>query len=432
MPEPADKQTIKLESRGSTELAISQLIRNGQLEILPDVESKGLLFLQFRKGRVTLTAGKYVGLIPLTPSISVEVRPKMPIANLARVLDRSRISLGKIDGVGRIYREQADPSASVMEFLLENLIDATKPVRKFGLLKQYVRKAEASASPRGRILLSSTAQLCYSKGIKHKVIAERFDQTSNIAANRLIRAAFVFLLTALKPGRAGRRLIADANAALLSMPDEIGPLQANDLNVCRHILDKRNLPEAREYYYRPLEVSSLVLSGLNVSLDRDGEDIILNSYIVDFESVFETYIRRVLEANAPEDMIVKDGNAGGQRPLYDDRKEPPAQPDIVVREKGAGCQLVLEVKYKARPDRQDINQAVTYALVYRTRKVILVHQSVSLSTRGFQHLGSVNGIAVESYGIDMAALDMSAEEQKFSGRMFGMLRQEALHEAALF
>ena len=82
----APKTVLTLESRKSLELPLSSLMSGGELSVFPHIEARGLLFLQFRKGRVTLTAGKYVGLIPLTPTIQVEVRPKLPVSNLARVL----------------------------------------------------------------------------------------------------------------------------------------------------------------------------------------------------------------------------------------------------------------------------------------------------------------------------------------------------------
>jgi hypothetical protein len=70
---------------------------------------------------VGLTA---IGLIPLTAKISIDVRPKMPVRNLARVLDAARRSLTSIVGTDRLYLSNKLSSSSVLEFLAANLIDS--------------------------------------------------------------------------------------------------------------------------------------------------------------------------------------------------------------------------------------------------------------------------------------------------------------------
>jgi 5-methylcytosine-specific restriction enzyme subunit McrC len=103
MASMARKTTRKVPSRKSTELELSEILVDGKLQIYPHVEQKGLLFLQFRNARVIVSAGPFIGLIPLTPSISIEVEPKLPISNLARVLDIARSSLVALEGADRLY-----------------------------------------------------------------------------------------------------------------------------------------------------------------------------------------------------------------------------------------------------------------------------------------------------------------------------------------
>jgi 5-methylcytosine-specific restriction enzyme subunit McrC len=163
----------------------------------------------------------------------------------------------------------------------------------------------------------------------------------------------------------------------------------------------------------------LILSQRAISLDTPGTDIALQAFILDFEDVFECYVRRVLELHAPAGLIVRDGNGDGKKPLYDNRLDPPAQPDIILHSL-QGPPVIAEVKYKEKPDRADINQAITYAVSYRTEMVVLVHQSRAAGPHGLYHIGMVNGIRLDGYGFNLAAQDLIAEEVAFAEAMIAL------------
>ena len=370
---------------------------------------------------MTLTAGKYVGLIPLTQNLAVDVRPKLPVSNLARVLDGARTSIESIAGVDRLYLTGDYPSSSVLEFLLSNLLDALRPIRVGGLYKDYVRRTDVVSHPRGKIQLVGTLQSCWSHGIRHRVKTERFEQTSDVAPNRLLKSALTYVLTGLGRARGDKTLIRRANDELVQFPDQIKAMSPADYRACKHLIEGDGLPASRRYYVRALEISLLILSGKSVSLDNTGDDLLLETFIVDFEAVFEDYLRRSLQRLAPFGLSVRDGNNEGKKPLFDDKRDPPAQPDIVIFSHANGRRLIAEVKYKERPDRTDINQAVTYAVTYRTKHVVLVHQSKVGTLPGLKRIGIIDGIVVDSYGFDLANVALEVEEQALATALFGLL-----------
>ncbi|CAN7615303.1 McrC family protein [Caulobacter sp. LjRoot300] len=416
-----EKLIITMNSRATMTLPLAALLTNGELSVLPHIEEKGLLFLQFRRGSVLLNAGKYVGLIPLTNSIAIDVQPKMPVGNLSRVLGESRATIDYISGSDRLYEAFGSPSANVLEFILRNLISALQPIESNGTLKQYVQRVEVAAHPRGRIRAAATLQTCRARGIKHRAVIERFDQTSDIAPNRVIRSALVHLLTSLRRGQPDRALLRRGNEAFSRLPGQIRDASSYDYIDCQHIVRFRTLPTGREYYYRPLDIALLVLSGRGIALDQFSGNVILDTFIVDFEAVFERYLRNALESRVPTHIAVLDGNEDGQKPLYDDRAVPPAQPDIVLVDRETGQKIVVEVKYKDKPDRGDINQAITYALSYRTNRVVLVHQKRDGSVSGLRRLGIISGISVECYAYDLSREDLEAEEEAFTSVLSAML-----------
>ena len=83
--------------------SIGAVIAEEKVSIFPFVEEKGLLFVQIKKRKIILSAGPYIGLIPLSPNVIVDVRPKLPVYNLARVLDTAKGKLTSISGITMRY-----------------------------------------------------------------------------------------------------------------------------------------------------------------------------------------------------------------------------------------------------------------------------------------------------------------------------------------
>lgn len=419
------RRVITLPSRGFMDLPITDLIVDGKLDIYPHVEEQGLLFLHLRRNMLTLTAGPFIGLIPLTPTVSIDVKPKLPISNFARVLDAARGSLSAITGVDRLYLSNDLASNSVLEFLAANLLDALRPVQENGLLKDYVRVSEMTGSPRGRIDLSSTMSRTWSRGLKHKVVAQRFEQTSDIPVNRLIKTALRTALARIRPGTdKSRELIVALNRAFFDLPSGIDDMTARDFEAAKHILMGKLLPETRAYYGRALEIAIMIMSNRGIALQDEGSDVMLDSFIVNFETMFEDYLRRVLQMRSdPTQIRVRDGNHEGKKSLFDDKKDPPAQPDIVVSSIASGKKVIAEVKYKEKPKREDYNQAITYAVTYRTDRSILVHQNAPGAAKGLRHIGTMNGIVLDAYAFDLSNEDLDAEETAFANCILGAVAQ---------
>jgi len=170
-----------------------------------------------------------------------------------------------------------------------------------------------------------------------------------------------------------------------------------------------------------MEVALLILSRAGISLDRAGNDIELESFILNFEVLFEAYLRRVLGNHAPAETQVLDGNLEGKRLLFSDAKAPFAQPDIVLS-KGHHTAIV-EVKYKERPSREDINQAITYAVCYGTRRVTLAHQRAVGGIHGSYAIGTIAGIKVNGYAFDLATPDLAVEEASFTDTVVDLLEE---------
>lgn len=413
---------ITLESRSSKEVDLSELIIDGRLEIFPEVEQKGLVFVQFRRSKAVLSAGAFIGLVPLTPRISVNIEPKLPISNIARVMDVACRSIHVLGRADRSYLHEHLDSNSVLEFLLANLLDAMKVIEVNGIYKAYRGVTVRNSQPRGRIEMIPTMRSSIARGQPHLVSSTQFTQTPDLPANRVLKAALVHCLKALKTLSDGSKvLIREANRLYGDMPKTISNLRSSDLEACQRSVEEHALPSTREYYYPALQAAQLILSSSGISLRDLRGGIRLNSFIVNFEAVFEDYLRNILSSVSPTQIRVLNGNDGGSKSLFDDRIAPPAQPDIILVRDADQAKVIAEVKYKEKVDRSDINQALTYALSYRTKRVLLVHQAKTALQSGLRHHGSIDGIVLDTYAFNLGCENLESEEKRFAIALHGLL-----------
>jgi 5-methylcytosine-specific restriction enzyme subunit McrC len=95
--------------------------------------------------------------------------------------------------------------------------------------------------------------------------------------------------------------------------------------------------------------------------------------------------------------------------------------------------VVLDVKYKPaekKPERDDLNQVITYAVSYRSPAVVVVQpRADGASRQGLIHLGDIDGRAVYQYVVDLSG-DLEAEEAAMVTAMRAFLPAAASAAAA--
>lgn len=411
--------SITIESRKSRELEISQLFRDGISDVYPYVEKHGYLFLQFRQSKAVVSAGPYVGRIPLTPSITVEVTPRLPISNLARLVDVAHGELVNLAHHQRSYLANPNTSLSVFEFIARDFAAATEQIMTNGFQKEYVRRNYAGPHLRGKLDVQMSIRKCWAAGRNHEVATSRFEHSPDIAINRVLLAACELMLrNAIESGLGGSDEFLKIAEFLRQIPAGIGRLIPSDVMTAENTIRLRRLPTFRQYYYKPLSIAAMALSNNSIALDTNGEDISMSTFLVNFETLFEKYTRRTLMSVKQNDFWILDGNKGGQKPLFEDRKNPPAQPDIVLKNKLTRKSLIAEVKYKEKPSRDDINQVIAYAVTYNTKHAILITQTNSNSKSGLNLIGTVNGIKISNYIFNLNADNLEEEEENFQKTIF--------------
>jgi 5-methylcytosine-specific restriction enzyme subunit McrC len=418
-------RVVSVLSRRPVKLSISELLVQNELEIYPEVISKGYFSLQFQGKNLQLTAGPFVGLIPINAHLTIDVRPKLPVGNLARIIELTRSSLSALDRLKRTYVAEDDSSPGVLEFLARSLLEELKVIFTKGLNRVYVKTEENTSHPRGHLNFERTFRLNFIKGISHKASSSFFWNTTNTPHNQLIRFALQFAAERLSRLEKRNRGLLDRLSAALRQFEAI-PL-ADPRGCIKQVENELRLNRIiRSYYIPSLEIALAIVRGRSV-VAGDGGKVELPSYIINFETLFEDYIRKALcwkEHDAPFEVL--DGNSTGQRPLFDDSSQPPAQPDILI--KRDENLLVVDVKYKEKVDRADVNQVVTYASVYRTNAVVLLHQAPAEDEGGLFLRGTIGTLSLYCYQFNLGSSDLIAEEKRLVRAMNWLVSGRSLSQ----
>jgi 5-methylcytosine-specific restriction enzyme subunit McrC len=388
-------------------IPLADMLKQGKVDLYEEVQQKDYVQARLARDEVVFSAGSYVGVIPLNDRFELEVVPKVPLTQLTHMVRVARVAPQVLDSFSRWYHPYRDDLNSVLDLVSAVLVSATEEVLRRGMHNEYRPRAEVTSFPKGRLLANPTLQL-WAHRKKHAVCAIWHELTVDTAPNQLIKYALWRMGSLLghAPRLRGR----------LTMLRELQRLYlAFGLVTLRH--DYRFAKIARsewvalshrwQHYESAISVAFLVIENQGVDLERRGTSVELPSLLVNLSDVFEGYVRETLRVGLrAHGLEAADGNVspplGARKQLFEDTPEPPITPDVVVRS-GSHSLAIVDVKYKSFETgipREDVSQAISYALSYRASVAVLVHPA-GAGARGIRRLGRVGGIAVYRYSMDL-------------------------------
>ena len=62
--------------RETTAIPLGAVLRGGKVDILPAVRGRDYFDIRFQGDRLWITAGKYIGVVPLNDEVAIRVEPK--------------------------------------------------------------------------------------------------------------------------------------------------------------------------------------------------------------------------------------------------------------------------------------------------------------------------------------------------------------------
>lgn len=422
--------------------------------------------IDFNKGNLRLQAKGMVGVFPLTSNLSVQVRPRFPIANLERMIDVA----GDDPTVLALLRNY-DLSTSFESWMWHAFSNAllllVDKIRDCGLILSYRRKVADSTHPNGRIMIAETISKYAARGVGYKVATSGFERSADNQLNRLLYAAIlathryydsleaVDFQERVKLEKEKRSILPKIAGAIHFMNRAGVSVELDSSSLERLLVDAsdadRLIPESRGYYRHALDVSRVLLGGRGVDILSGGDassdvaaqaSVEIPSITVDMQTMFEKFVRTSLAArmgnsNASDvsdrnpELLIIDGNKYSTR-LYEGPPDwfssgvihypieggnPKMTPDIVIERSDGHCLLVAEVKYSptsGHAKRHEVEQSYLYGARYNTPVAMTVHPCSGNERAGLYSSGSIGNIMVVHYKINLAAEDLDSEMDDFA------------------
>ena len=403
---------------------------DGTLDLNPEVE-KDYFSVSLKATALTLRARSFVGLVPLNERVFVFIQPRIDIGNLTHVVEISE-QPGKVLSIIRGYEADADRRDSLLDLYASTILRQLETIAQRGLWREYERREGRSSFPHGRILVHRTTQLA-ARGIRHAACVSWFERTADTQANRCLKYA-VWLLAqryiALRPSEsASRELWRQLNAMYPILSDAALDHDRRFLQD-GYVRGSRPLPTLRDYYREALDVAVAIIEGRGVLYDGGDGAVAMPSLTFDMDKVFEGYVRNVIKRAAKSErwgVTVHDANTEGiaKLPLFDTKTKRMATPDVVLLRRENIPALVGEIKNvpgSGEPERDAIEQAVTYALRYRTGQVVIFTPCLEQQASFLKDLGTIDSIRVLHCRVNLSTKDLIAEEAKLTAGIKELIR----------
>ncbi|MGK8204360.1 McrC family protein [Burkholderia cenocepacia] len=419
---------ICVKEYGEVEVPANFILPDGNLSVFSEALGKNYFSVRFKKGRPVFQAGGYVGIVPINSDISLEIIPKVPIANLERILLLGNSVPLRFRNFRRLYSYSKYIPKSIADLLVENFLDSLEMLHEQGMLRLYSHRSEVGLFPRGRLDINRTIRARGAAGMHHVAYSWSERHIDN-GPNRLLKHTIDHIAPHVYGSRdrqMRRRFTICRNFFDQVSYDCDQAFWADAL-----VSDPTKIPGTRDAYVPAISLAKLILNGGGISLTESSGPVLMNSLVVNVDEAFEYYVLAALKRKCEEGQTaiyaVLDGNKGGQyggmKKLLDVSNHPSfinesidAKPDIVIRARrknGDEVGIVVDVKYKVAnhiADRADINQIIAYGSSYGANCAILLLPAPEPSQRGLKCLGTVGGTVYFQYAMNLNSHDLVTEE----------------------
>ena len=418
------KEPTIYRGREHSEVAIplAAMLKNGRLDLFEEVKGKNYFQIYSRGGDLVFQCGGFVGLIPLNEDVAIEVAPRVRISNLDRILQQAGAAHTIFTLINRGYAASEETSY-LIDLLADALVGGVEEIVEWGKHKEYGRRIYSGHPRSGRILVKETSRLRAKNPGTVSASTSRFERSSVNIYNICIRFALEHLIRTLSSSGDSRHSarLSRLNVAWQNFPEV--EAKGNALAIAQEV--ERRLPHEQlsTPYTKTLPLANAVLRSYGPSQRNLPPSFSLGSLIFDVADAFERYVRYCLSEHCHAAVI--DGNLaapnGARQPLFPGSQNPLTRgvnttPDVLIKNGQSEPVCVLDVKYKpytGMPDRNDINQALSYALAYKTSICGLVYPTNTAAGR-IDDFGKVGGVAFYGFAMGLNAPDMVAEERRFA------------------
>lgn len=358
----------------------------GRSLVLPETRALSAVELKDVQAGVQLRALGYIGYLPLTAEIVLNLRPKFPVANLWRMLSLADENYDKVLPVLRSYERTTAVGSPPHQLLIRGFCHYLRHIVDLGVAKGYYREPyKGFFNP--KVDFSRTISRHISRGDDLTVSSHIFSFSANLPVNAVLKSAcfsFLHLVPRTAAWDTERRLLLEALNALHRVPQT--RMRFGD----EHMAD--TVPQwTREYYRGALIVYSVLLGYTNIGFAYDAQGSEMPSFLFCLDNVFESFVRNSIRSSYRENKIsVVDGNLPkNQRPLFQDNRVYPIKPDAIIRRKKQ-ILAIAEVKYKPDIDEKDRYQVISHAVALGAPVAFWISPALTEREAGLTYVGTIS------------------------------------------
>jgi 5-methylcytosine-specific restriction enzyme subunit McrC len=415
-------------------IPLSDLIINGEMSIYPKIAEGDFLRVYASRDKLVFQTGGYMGLIPINDRVVLDVKPRVPVRNLERMLLKTQHSPKALNFYQREYSHHEEIIPSLIDVLTDALIAGLEQISVNGIHREYIYVEQDTSFPKGRILIGQTIKQHLLKGRNHSISAAWYAPSIDIPVNQCLKYVIWYLsekyrLMIQKKGWMAKSYKLND---FYRMFDRVTLDRSRSFLNDKYVKDPVLLPSLRSYYDPVIRIAKTIIDDQGISLEETGDDVVLPSLVMKLEDIFERYVLEVLKErgrNYEPDLEVLDGNLmppnGGAKLLFDAPPSEKATPDIVFKYNGVDkptFPVIIDAKYKPtnKPARDDLNQIITYGCSYKCPTVLLVYPSRGKEI-GLKFEGQIDQMKVYTYWMNLASQNPDQEEDKIFDAMLSLI-----------
>jgi 5-methylcytosine-specific restriction enzyme subunit McrC len=393
----------------------ADFVREGRVELNSEAQEKANVTFSWVDGGVRIQAGGMIGLVPLSDTVVLEVKPRVPVARLEELIRRSASAPFVELSFNRGFTPVEQDFLSLDDLMAARFSEVLRELSFEGLFKTYARVTKQGTSPAGRILPAPT-YLSLRTSLRPRAHFQSFTRTIDNEINRLILAAGTMLLGTLEAKRRGSSKLAIGLRSRLQVFEGVKAMPPD------RFWRSEPVPANRPILQQAVELSRLILMRCGVRFFGHGP-VTLPSFVINMETVFENYVRRVLEGNPHLATFgILDGNLrppkGAASNIFEvagPLGNHETKPDIVIKSDHRVL-CVADVKYKPcpkQPDRSNLEQVLVYALSYGAPCAVLMFPCSEGQATAVEFLGKLKDINCYKMTLQLMNPDLDAEEMLF-------------------
>ncbi len=406
---PNAARVIEIQERGTRYFPRSDLFDvDGRSLILPETRALNAIEIKDTAGGARLMALGLIGYLPLTSTITLNIVPKFPIANLWTMLEVGGETYTNI--LPTIRRYQTSRSPAPIQILVRSFCHYLKETLSAGFERSYYpRQRTGYYAP--RVEFGPTINRYLSRGNPIDTVSSVFEFGLDSPVNRVIKAAclrFAQLIPPRDDWQADRRLIQLALDALQRVHER--EPSSHDFD-----LDQSVSLRLREHYSGMLRVYQLLLTGGGIAFTFEPGGKELPSFLFNLDDIFERFVRQTfLQGLRKHNIAVLDGNKHQGR-LFEDSKVYPTKSDLVFRRSKKDVIGLGEVKYKPKLKEADRYQIISHVTAAKAPIGILFSPTNEGDSQRLERIGKLpTGAQFYHYRIDIQSDIKAAQTQMVS------------------